>query len=153
MTLQRREIVWDHLRPLFDLKVAVGQEGQVAPNEITLAQQPYDPASYVWGLWDGETLVGLLGMIHPLESDEMEDGDDYGAAYIWRLMIGADHQGKGYGRKAIALAGEVATEWGLPRICLTFVDKAGGAEGFYLKCGFQRTGRIDDGELEMVRDV
>lgn len=151
--LTLRPIHRDHLRRLFRLKVAKGQEGQVAPNEITLAQQAYEPGGYVWGLWEGEEIVGLLAMIHPGEVEEVEEGDDPEAAYVWRLMIGEQFQGRGLGREAIDRAMEVARGWHLPRISLSFVDKPGGAEGFYLKCGFVRTGRIVEGEVEMMRDV
>lgn len=153
MMLERRQVTRDHLKKLFKLKVAPEQDNLVAPNEITLAQQAYEPGSSVWGLWDGETLVGLLAMVDPRKTPHNEDGDDLEAAYVWRLMIGAGHQSKGYGRAAIEEALTVTRDWGLPRICLTCVDEPGSAMVFYESLGFKRTGRVISGEVELIRDV
>ncbi len=153
MTLQARPVEQDHLRTLFRLKVTPDQQKQVAPNEYTLAQQAYEPGSGVWGLWDDDDAVGLMAMINPSESND-EDLDAHpNAAYIWRLMIDHRFQGKGYGTQAIARAGDVAKQWGLTHLTLSFVDRPGGAEGFYTKCGFTRTGRIIDDEVEMIAAI
>lgn len=151
MALERRPVDRGSLRALFRLKVLENQQPLVAPNEITIAQQAYEPASAVWGLWDGETAVGLLAMIDMSRYPDPEEADDRKSAYIWRLMIGADYQGKGHGRAAIAEAEVVAREWGLSRLSLSFVDVEDGAEGFYLRNGFVRTGHLIDGEVQMVK--
>ena len=153
MTFRRRDVVRDHVKPLIQLKVADHQKAFVAPNEVTLAQHAYEKGAYVWGLWDDEVLVGLIAMIHPAESDDMDIGDDPGAAYIWRLMIGEIYQGRGYGEKAIAIARSIARDWGLPRISLSFCDERGGPGEFYHKQGFRLTGRIRGEETEMARDA
>lgn len=151
--IERRPIHRAHLRDLFALKVAEDQQRFVAPNEITLAQQAYEPGAYVWSLWDDTTLVGLIAMVHPGEYPDNEPEDDLGAAFIWRLMIGEAYQGRGFGRQAIEIARTIAREWGLPRVNLSFVDAHGSAEGFYSACGFRRTGRMIGDEVEMVRDA
>lgn len=151
--LKRRDIRRDDLRTLFELKVGAGQAGLVAPNEVTIAQQAYEPGSVVWGFWDGDTAIGLLAMVNPRKTPHNEEGDDLEAAYVWRLMIGADHQGKGYGRAAMEEALAVTREWGLPRISLTCVDEPGSAMGFYEGLGFKRTGRVISDEVELMRDV
>ncbi len=152
MALERREVTKHHLLALFQLKVREDQPGLVAPNEITLAQAAYEGEGvYVWGLWDEDTAIGLMAMIHPREYDDLQEGDDPDAAYIWRLMIGADHQGKGYGLAALEAAMEQTRAWGLPRITLTVADKPESALGFYERAGFRRTGRIVDEEIEMLR--
>ena len=151
--LERREITRDHLRPLFRLKVTDAQQDQVAPNEFSLAEQAYEPASQAWGLWDGDILVGFMSMIDMSRYPHREDADDPESAYIWRLLIGKEFQGKGYGRAAIEQAAEVAQGWGLSKLSLSFVDKEGGAGPFYEKCGFRRTGQIIDDELVMIRKL
>ncbi len=153
MTLECRPVEKDHLRRLFQLKITAGQKGLVAPNEITLAQAAYEKGAYVWGLWDGDVLVGLMAMIHPHESGEMEEGEDPDAAYLWRLMIGAEHQGKGYGRAALDHAVQQGRDWGLPRIALSVVQADNSALSLYEKAGFAATGRITDGEADMVRPL
>lgn len=152
--LERREITRETLRPLLKLAVRPDQAHLVAPNSVTVAQCAYEqPGGYVWGLWDGETAVGLLAMIHPHEYLHLEDGDDPDGAYIWRLMIDAAHQGKGYGTAAIALCREQARAWGLPRVALSVVQADDSNIGFYERLGFTRTGGIVDDELVLSRDA
>ncbi|RYG91342.1 GNAT family N-acetyltransferase [Loktanella sp. IMCC34160] len=93
----------------------------------------------------------MLAMIDMSRYPEPEEADDRESAYIWRLLIGADYQGKGYGRAAIAEAEAVAREWRLPRVSLSFVDQPDGPEGFYQKSGFVRTGKLIDGEVQMLK--
>lgn len=151
--LELRQIVQADLRTYFRLKVAPAQNTLVAPNEITLAQAAYETGSYVWGLWDNDVAVGLMAMIHPKESDDLDEGDDPDAAYVWRLMIGTDHQRKGYGKQALLAAIDQAARWNLPRICLSVADEPQSAIGFYENLGFAKTGRIVDDEIELSRKV
>ena len=152
--IERREITRDTVDAILRLKVRDDQPGMVAPNSVTLAQVAYEqPGSYVWGLWNGDTPVGLIAMINPNEYPWPEDGDDTGAAYVWRLMIDGDHQGKGFGRAAIDQAIDITKSWNLPRLCLTAVEKDGSAIPFYEHLGFSRTGRIVDGEVELIRTL
>ncbi len=154
MPLELRGVTKEHLRALFNLKVRDDQQGLVAPNEITLAQAAHEGEGiYVWGLWDGGTLVGLMALIHPGEYDDLDEGDDPEAACVWRLVIGADHQGKGYGVAALEAASQQARAWGLPKIVLTVVDRADSAMAFYEKAGFRRTGRIVEEEIELIRTL
>ena len=152
MTLEARDIHRDHLSALFKLKVREDQRDQVAPNEVTLAQQAYEPAgTFVWGLWDGDTAVGLLAMIDLRDYEDTEEGDDLESAYIWRLLIGAEHQGKGYGRQTMAVAEGIARDWGVPRVTLSIVKKPDGAQRFYEKCGYALTGKTIEDELQMSK--
>lgn len=152
--LERREITRETLGALLKLKVRPDQDHLVAPNPVTIAQCAYEqPGGYVWGLWDGDTAVGLLAMIHPGEYPHMEAGDDLEGAYIWRLMIGADHQGKGYGAAAIAECCAQARDWGLPRVATSVVQADDSNIGFYEKLGFRRTGGIVDDEIVLSRDA
>ena len=152
--LERRAITRDTLGPLLRLKVRPDQEHLVAPNAVTVAQAAYEqPGAYVWGLWHGDDAVGLLAMIHPREYEHLEPGDDPDGAYIWRLMIAADHQGKGHGAAAIAECVAQARAWGLPRVATSVVATDDSNIGFYERLGFRRTGAIVDDELVLSRDA
>lgn len=152
--LERRGITRETLGALLKLKVRPDQDHLVAPNPVTIAQCAYEqPGGYVWGLWDGATAVGLLAMIHPGEYRHLEPGDDPEGAYIWRLMIGAEHQGKGYGAEAIAECRRQARDWGLPRVATSVVQSDDSNIGFYEKLGFRRTGAIVDDEIVLSRDA
>ncbi len=152
--LERREITRETLNAVMRLKLRPGQEHLVAPNSVTIAQASYEqPGGYVWGLWDGDDPVGLLAMIHPREYPHIEPGDDLDGAYIWRLMIAADHQGKGYGAAAIAECRVQARNWGLPRVATSVVDAPDSSIGFYERLGFGRTGAVVDDEIVLSRDA
>lgn len=150
--IERRKITRSTLSPLLALKVRPDQDGLVAPNAVTIAQAAYEPGSYVWGLWDRDTAVGLLAMLHPGEAD-LEEGDDPQGAYIWRLLIGSAFQGKGYGRAAIAEAVSQARSWGLPRLVTSVVDAPNSNIGFYEGLGFRPTGAVIDNEIILSREV
>ncbi len=47
MRLERRRVTRDDLRALFRLKVDPAHDNLVAPNEIMIAQQVYEPGSAV----------------------------------------------------------------------------------------------------------
>lgn len=138
---------------LIKLKVREDQSRLVTPNETTFNEAITEPGSHIWGLWVGEIPVGLLAMVNPNECDDLEEGDDPGAAYIWRLMIGEKYQKKGYGKAALSLAIDQARKWGLARVCLSVVDSPFSALTLYETFGFIRTGRLVEGEIEMTLDL
>lgn len=151
--LALREITRDTVNALIRLKVKEWQQNLVASNAITLAQAAYEPGSYVWGLWVEERPVGLMALIHPHESPGLEPEDDPDAAFIWRLMIAAEEQGKGYGLAAIEAAKAQAHAWGLPRLAATVVDSENSNMAFYEHLGFHQTGKIIDNELHILANV
>lgn len=154
--LARRLVARDEVVALIRLAVREDQRGLVAGNAATLAQVAYEPAAAVWGLWEGEAPsgvpVGLIAMIDPREA-LLDPGDDPKAAFLWRLMIDASHQGRGFGAAALAEVEAQARDWGLARIATSAVDREDGALPFYLRHGYHRTGRVLDGEIEPIRDL
>ena len=151
--LEKRAVTRDHLWPLIELTVRPDQRDLVSSNMKTFAEAPFEPGSRVWGLWDGNQPVGLMAMVHPREYPFHKHGDDREAAYLWRLMIAADRQGRGLGRAAITMALQVAREWGCPRLTASVSDVAHSNMGFYQRQGFHWTGRFDEGEKVITRDV
>jgi diamine N-acetyltransferase len=74
------------------------------------------------------------------------DDDDDRPFQLWRLMIAAEHQGKGYGRQAVLLGIEECRRRGATELFTSWVLGEGGPEGFYLGLGFEPTGEWDDDE-------
>ena len=67
--------------------------------------------------------------------------------FLWRLMVDKDHQGKGYGSKAMELVIEhVKTLPGAIELLTSYVPGDGNPSPFYYKLGFVETGKIEDGE-------
>lgn len=150
--LERREITRANLSPLLKLSLRPDQQHLVAPSAVTIAQAAYEPGGYVWGLWSGETAVGLLAMLHPREAN-LEAGDDPDGAFIWRLLIDEAHQGKGFGRATVNECLAQARSWNLPRLATSVVDSPNSNIGFYEHFGFRRTGTYVDAEIVLTREV
>lgn len=96
----------------------------------------------------------MLAMMRPSAYPEDEDiVVRRDLAYIWRLMIDAQFQGRGYGACALQEAKRIAKSWGYPGVSLTVADKPNSAIPYYEKFGFVPTGRVlwgDAHELEMI---
>ena len=68
--------------------------------------------------------------------------------YLWRFMIAGEHQGKGYGRRAMELRIEhVKTRPGAKELLLSYVPGEGSPEGFYRRLGFELTGEENEGKI------
>jgi diamine N-acetyltransferase len=88
-----REITRDTLREILRLKVAPQQEKFVASNAVSIAQAHFHPeTAWFRGIHAGDAAVGLV----MLEDDPRAPGYS-----LWRFMIDAGQQGKGYGRRAL----------------------------------------------------
>lgn len=148
-----RPVKRDDLRTLFQLKVKPEQAEFVASNEITLAQAPYETAAEVFGIWQGEILVGMMATIDMAKHAYRMEGDDPESLYIWRLMVGAEHQGKGYGRAALAVMNERAETGGFRRLSVSVVPTNSVAIALYESVGFQNSGRFVDGEILLLKGL
>jgi diamine N-acetyltransferase len=134
-----RPVTRENLRELTRLTVAAGQEAFLTPNTYSVAQAYVEPTWTPWGIFVGETAVGFA----------MEGLDPpTGERWIIRFMIGAEHQGKGYGTAALAaLVRAMAERYGCPEIFLSYVPGNAVAERLYARAGFVPTGEVEDGEV------
>ncbi len=140
-----RAVGRDNVEGLLSLSLAPEQQTFIAGFAKALAQGAHEPASRALGLFDGTTPVGLLQLY-----DSRRDVDKpRDRLYLWRLMIDARFQGRGFGAQALRWAIDEARRLGLPQIALAHVD--GNPVGpFYERFGFTYTGEIDDGERVMT---
>lgn len=136
-----REITKDNVIPIIKLSVREDQKGMVASNAVSLAQALVQEEAWYRGIYAGEEPVGFVMLeIYP------EQGE-YG---LWRFMIDAAHQGKGYGRRAIELILDHVRS--LPKATEVFtshVEEPGGPGPFYAACGFRYTGEMNGKERVM----
>lgn len=152
--LEAREVTYTNLDQLLRLDVRADQAHLVAPNSVTIAEANYMPNSWMRGLWAANDPIGLIAMInidvgHP-EIDEYTPGN---VAYLWRLMIDASYQGRGYGRKAMELAFDQARRWQRRTLLLSVSEDNGSALPFYRLFGFEPTGGVNDGEIVLKSHV
>lgn len=132
-----REITPENYRAVFALKVAPGQEGFVANNVYSLAQAKVLTQAVPLAIYADETPVGFV-MYAPEEDGKFS---------IWRYMIGAEHQQKGYGRAALKVVLEHLRTLAAHEIALSYEPTNAVAARLYASFGFVETGEVDDGEL------
>lgn len=79
------------------------------------------------------------------------DAEESNTAFLWRFMIDAAYQGRGYGTQAMLqllemLKGREEIEY----VTLHIVPGNERAGRLYEKLGFHKTEKIEDGEIEML---
>ena len=151
--------VWD----LIELAPFESQYDFVASNEDSLMEAYIAVTSessyaYPFGIYDDETPVGFL-MIGYNEAALYELYDETPPAALkdnyslWRLMIGNQDQGRGYGREAIRLALEFIRTWpcGKAEYCeLSYEPENEVAAKLYHSFGFAENGEMDGDEIVAV---
>jgi diamine N-acetyltransferase len=95
--LRLEPVTQENVRAACTLKIRPDQEGLVAPVAWSLADA-YTLPDIAWPrlIYDGDQMVGFIMVAFaPGQWDRLFH------SYLWRLNIGAGHQGKGYGRFAV----------------------------------------------------
>ena len=133
------EVTEDNVREICRLVVAPDQARFVAPNAISLAQALFAAKAWYRAVAADGTPVGFVMLYEEPET----------ATYVlWRFMIDAHHQRKGYGRAAIGLLlDHVRSRPGATELRTSWVPEPGGPGPFYQGLGFEPTGEIDEGEV------
>jgi diamine N-acetyltransferase len=130
-------------RAVAGLKLAPEQKGLVASNLYSLAQSEFDPNAHPRAVYAGKELVGFLMY------DMWETKERAREASIYRFMIDLKHQGKGYGRAALARAlDEIKAAPGMKKVSIRYVPENPVAKSFYASFGFVEVGQDEDGEIE-----
>lgn len=148
--LEFRLINKENWRDCIRLKVKEEQKGFVAPNDYSLLQAYYEPEnrSHPYGIYDGDTMVGFVMSSEPDEVAEKK------AVYIHRYMIGAEHQGKGYGKQALlAFIERVKSEERYERIFLSYDPHNTVGAKLYASVGFKELGISEDWGGEMGAEL
>jgi diamine N-acetyltransferase len=124
------------------LTVAPDQEGFVVANLYSIAQSAIEPTWVPLAVTHGETVIGFAMYGHQVDS---------GRWWIIRLMIGAEHQGKGFGQAAMeALIARLVDRHGVGEIRLGCVLGNDRARRLYERLGFRDTGEVEDNEAIML---
>jgi diamine N-acetyltransferase len=139
-----REIKRDDLRQILALSVAPNQKEYVATNAESIAEAYFHPEAWFRGIWAGEKPVGFV----MLEDWSLVEDAKPQPIFLWRFMIDERHQRHGIGAKALRLVVDHArTRTEFDEMLTAFVPGAEGPEAFYMKFGFERTGRTDGSEI------
>jgi diamine N-acetyltransferase len=137
----------ENVRAACELKLRPGQEDLVAPVAVSLAEA-YVMPDFAWPrlIYEGGRLVGFLMAAFAPEHDNA-----LFHSYLWRLNIGAGHQGKGYGKFAVEALCQEALRREQHRLTVCYRPYEHGPEGFYRRLGFHRTGEYHEGEVVAER--
>lgn len=145
VTLQ--EITKENLVDILYLQVTKEQEKFVASNGVSIAEAHFYPGiAWFRAIYANETPVGFV----------MLEDDPINLAYsLWRLMVDARFQKRGFGRRAVELVFKYVKTRPQAKFLLTScVSGKGSPIKFYEKMGFTHTGEIDeDGELIMKYEI
>ena len=136
------EVDESNISAVLGLTVTDEQADLVAPNSVSLAQAYVYADAWPRAIVAGDDVVGFLMMSLRPEKPLF---------YLWRFMVGAEHQGRGYGMAALELAIDHvrATYPGAEEITLSVVPRDGSATAFYERAGFVATGEMHGDEAEM----
>ncbi|MGC3001978.1 GNAT family N-acetyltransferase [Streptomyces sp. G35A] len=146
------EITPRNLEAALGIRVRPDQEFAVAPVVKSLAEAYVHPGT-AWPrlIMDGDRAVGFLMAFFDI--DWHEDGGSVVRSGLWRLNIGADAQGRGYGRFAVeSVAAEIRRRGG-KELHVCWHPGPSGPEDFYLGLGFRRTGEVVEDETVGVLDL
>ena len=153
MTIALREIAADDLPAVLALAVAPGQEQFVSSVAESLEEAAEHPEGNPWfrAVCADGTPVGFVMLSWDVEP---QPPDLTGPWFLWKLLIDARHQGKGYGREVVRQVVALVREHGGAELLTSHVPGEGGPGGFYARLGFVPTGAVDSqGEVILRRSV
>ncbi len=145
-----RNITIDNWQAIIDLKVRDDQKNFVASNLYSIAQSKFgDEYEGQWDLfpfaiYDEDKPVGFLmyalNFVHPTHQ-----------AYIQRLMVDENFQGKGYGKFGMNwMLDFFRADERIKVVGISYEPHNEVARKLYASLGFVETGKIVDGETEAV---
>jgi diamine N-acetyltransferase len=130
-----RDVTAENWRAVTRLELADDQKKLVASNVYSLAQSKFEADAHPRAIYAGDMLVGFI--MYDVTMDDAE-------AFIYRFMIGKEHQRQGYGRAALACAiDEIRRMPGIRSICISYMKDNPVAKDFYASFGFVEAS--DDG--------
>jgi diamine N-acetyltransferase len=140
----------DNWKELIRLKVREDQTHFVASNLYSIAQSQFGDDYeghwdlYPFGIYDGTTPVGFLMYALNFEHPNQQ-------AFIQRLMVGDQFQGKGYGRFGMERMLEIfRADERIKEVGISYEPENDVARKLYARLGFVETGRMLGEEAEAV---
>ena len=169
-----REITESNWRAVANLRLPPHQAGNLAPNPMSMCEGHYSEDAWMRAVYAVDT-TNTTDVADSTDSNDSPSPIGFlmlalwpptSGYYIWRLMIAAPYQGKGYGRDIVRAAIEYVRETypEAKRLGVMSTPKEGCvAKGvkaedspfcFYEKLGFRQTEEPDeDGEVMMEVDL
>jgi diamine N-acetyltransferase len=145
-----RPVTKDNWKELVRLKVREDQTHFVASNLYSIAEAQFgDDYEGHWdmhpfGIYDGESPVGFLMYGYNFEHPKQQ-------AFIIRLMVDQNSQGKGYGRFGMEKMLEIfSLDERIQVVGISYEPENESARKLYASLGFEETGEMVGDEVEAV---
>jgi diamine N-acetyltransferase len=140
--VELRDVTAENRKAVAALALDSAQEDLVASNAESLAEARYDRDARPRAVYAGGSLVGFLMYDAGAADDAPRE------AVIYRFMIDRRHQGKGYGRAALARAlDEIRAIPRVSKVSISYMPDNPVAKPFYASFGFVEVGLDEDGEM------
>jgi len=140
--VELRDVTADNWQAVVGLELDPDQEELLSSNDESLREARHDPDARPRAIYAGDQLVGFLMY------DAGDPEDQPREALIYRFMIDRGHQGRGYGRAALARAiDEIRTIHGVKKLAISYVPDNPTAKSFYASFGFVEVGLDEDDEM------
>jgi diamine N-acetyltransferase len=135
----------ENVRAVCDLRVAPAQEAFVEPNAVSLAEAYVHEQAWCRAVYAGEELVGFVMLF------DAATGPGY---MLWRLMIDARFQGRGFGGQAVErVIDHVRPRPGATRLKVSVHPGEGSPGPFYESLGFTATGELSGDQPVYARPL
>ena len=138
MAIRLASVDRHNFHAVLQLKVTPAQRDFVASNGYSIAQAYVQPECVPLAVYEEDTLVGFI--MYALDETDQE-------YWVYRLMIDAAFQRRGYGRSALSLVIERIAKLGRKVLYISFEPENRGAELLYKSLGFVPDGRMDGSEV------
>ena len=139
------------------VRSAPGQEHFVASVEQSFADsiEHAEACPRYWTVNDGDAVVGFMMISDGIPAETLAgDPTLIGPYFLWRLLIDAGHQRRGYGTAALdALVAYVRRRPGGQALITSASQGEGSPQPFYERYGFVATGRVVEGEVVLRLDL
>ncbi|MHA2006107.1 MAG: GNAT family N-acetyltransferase [Promethearchaeota archaeon] len=145
-----RRITRRNYREIIGLRVKPEQRYLIASNAVSMADAHFYRDAWMRAIYLGEKPIGFVMLgDNSLKYRILKPIKPY--LYVWRFMIAAEYQGKGYGRRAMEkIIDYVKSEFILKELLIYTLPQNAKAIGFYKHLGFKLTGKkLTVGDLEL----
>jgi diamine N-acetyltransferase len=142
-----REITEENRAAVLALRVAPGQERFVGSVRGALAEAAAYRQANPWyrAVYAGGEPVGFVMVSWNVRP---QPPDIIGPWFLWKLLIDARHQRRGYGLEVLRQVARLVYAAGATQLLTSYVPGDGGPAGFYRRLGFAPTGDLDgNGEV------
>ncbi len=146
-----QEVTAATVREITSLYVSEDQQRYVASNAVSTAEAYFNRGAWFRAICADNTPIGFVMLFDPTRPGASpRPGIERNEVALWRFMIDRRYQGQGFGLKALDLVCAWARNRpGIDRLVASYVPGPDGPEGFYLRYGFTKTGRLRNRDQEI----